>query len=118
MKQKTLHLVTGIASFFVLLFGIGAGHAMLAGSAMLGMGKQMAQNQCQSSCASQSNVVTPGQRVKVDDKDIEPRPVEPYYLAFISIGWTIAITISAAYLLRHLRWRPPDLFKLNVNFQF
>jgi hypothetical protein len=81
------------------------------------MGKQMTQNQCQTSCTTQTNPAAPGQKINVEEKDIEPQPAEPYYLAFIGVGWSVVILISA-YLLRHLRWRPPDIYKLNVNYQF
>jgi len=65
----------------------------------------------------QANTAIHSQKTVVDDKDIEPQPTEPYYAAFISVGWSLVILISA-YLLRHLRWRPTDLYKLNVNYQF
>lgn len=118
LKQRFLAAGIGVATLFTLLFGVGAGagHSFAATSMMSDMGKRMAQNQCQSSCSSQSTVAAPGQRVDVEDKDIEPQPAEPYYLAFIGVGWT-TIVLAAAYLLRHLRWRPPDLYKLNSVYR-
>lgn len=109
--------VTAMSTGFTLLFSIGAGHILLVASMMPDMGKQMSQSQCQSSCTSQSPVANPGQKINIDNKDIEPRPVEPYYLVFTSVGWSTTLLLSA-YLLRHLRWRPPNIFKLNVNYQF
>lgn len=116
--KRTLHLLAGVASLVTLLLGGGIGHAAFAASPMPGMGKQMPQSQCQSSCSSQSTVAAPGQRVDVEDKDTEPQPAEPYYLAFMGVGWTTIITVAAAYLIKYLRWRPPDLYKLHVNYRF
>lgn len=118
--MKRLHLIrilAAIPTFFVLLFGIGAGHALLTSTAMSAMDKQMAQNQCQSSCLSQTNVAAPERKIEIDDKDIEPQPAEPYYLAFMGVGWSLVLLLSI-YLLRHLHWRPPDLYKLNSVYRF
>ena len=111
MRQRLLAVVVGIASFFTLLFGFGAGHGLVASSMMPNMGKQMAQNQCQSSCTSQVNNVIHSNRTVIDDKDIEPQPAEPYYLAFIGVGWSLVILLGI-YLIWHLRWKPPDIFSL------
>lgn len=116
LRKGALHLAAGFLTFFALLFGVGAAHSVLAASAMPDMGRQMAPNQCQTTCAPQQIIAAPvNHRQKQQDK--EPRPAEPYYLALISVGWASSITISAAYLFGYLRWRPPDLFKLNVNYQ-
>jgi len=115
-RARYLSFIAGIASFFLLLFGVGAGHAMLTSSVMPNMGKQMAQNQCQSSCTPQANNVIHSQKTVIDDKDIEPQPTELYYLAFIGLGWAFVI-LTGSFLLRHLRWRPPDLYKLNVAYR-
>ena len=83
MRQRLLAAIVGIPSFFALLFGIGAGHALLTSSAMAAMGEQMTQNQCQSSCLSQTNVIASERKIEIDDKDIKPQPTKPYYLAFM-----------------------------------
>lgn len=116
-RRQLLHLLATIPAFLVLLFGVGAGHALLTSSAMSVMGEQMPQSQCQSSCISQTNVAAPERKIEVADKDIEPQPAEPYYLAFMGVGWSIVI-IVAGFLLWHLRWRPPDLYKLNSVYRF
>lgn len=116
-KRQLLHLITAIPTFLVLLFGVGAGHALLTSSAMSAMGEQMTQSQCQSSCLSQTNVAAPERKIEVVDKDIEPQPAEPYYLAFMGVGWSTVI-LAAGFLLWHLRWRPPDIVKLNVAYRF
>lgn len=110
-------LVAGFLTFFALLFGVGAAHSMLTASAMPDMGKQMAPNQCQTACTSQQIFAAPIHN-KQKQQDKEPQAAEPYYLAFIGVGWATTITISAAYLLGYLRWRPPDLLKLNVSYKF
>ena len=117
MRQRFLSAIVGTVSLITLLFGVGPSHSLMAAASMSDMGQQMTQNQCQTSCTSQSNPVTPGQRVNVEEKNIEPQPAEPYYLAFMGVGWSIVI-IVAGFLLWHLRWRPPDIFKLNVAYRF
>ena len=118
MKRGFQKLFFSLLAGLTLFLGAGTGHAFMPVSAMTDMGKQMSQNQCQSSCSSQSTASAPSQKVDIDEKDLEPQPAEPYYLAFMGVGWTVVITGLAVYLQRHLRWRPPDLFKLNVNYQF
>lgn len=116
MRRRLLATALGIATFFTLLFGVGAGHSLLSSSVMSDMGKQMSLNQCQSSCTSQSPLATPGQKSEVDEKDIEPLPAETHYLT-AGVGWTTTITVAAAYLFRYLRWQPPDLYKLNAVYR-
>lgn len=112
-----LRLLFVLSTSFAFYFG-GAGHSILSASTMPDMAKQMTLNQCQSSCIPQSLLATQGPKSEIKDKDIDPEPAEPYYLAFIGVGWATVIIISAAYLLGYLHWRPPDLFKLNVNYRF
>lgn len=116
-RQQFLHLIIAIPTFLVLLFGVGAGHALLTSSAMSASGESVTQSQCQSSCLSQTNVVAPERKIEVDDKDIEPRPAEPHYLAFMGVGWS-AFIVTAGFLLWHLRWKPPDIIKLNLAYRF
>ncbi len=108
--------VVSVASFFTLLFGIGAGHALVTASATPNMGKQMPPGQCQSSCTPQANTVIDSQKTIIEDKDIDPLPAEPYYLAFMGVGWSLVL-LFGAFLLRHLQWRPPDLYKLNSVYR-
>ena len=107
-----------VLALFTLLFGIGPGHSLLTSLAMPNMNTQMPQGQCQSSCSSQVGTSLLDQKnVEVDNKDLKPHPAEPYYLAFIGVGWTMIVTVAAAYLLKYLRWRPPDLYKLNAVYR-
>lgn len=71
---------------------------------------------CQSICVVPSTAKRP--QYDVDKKETKPEPVEPAYLAFIGVGWVLTAVAIASILIKHLRWRPPDLFKLNVNYQF
>lgn len=74
---------------------------------------------CISICNSRSSVaetaINPSEREV--GKEPNPQPAEPYYLQFLNLALIVGV-ISIAYFLRHLHWRPPDLFKLNVNYQF
>lgn len=111
VKQRIKTALAGLSSLVVVLLGAGAGHAYASATMMPVMSRQMPQNQCQSSCSPQNaNAIVSGVTT-VKDKDINPPVTEPYYLAFVGVGWSTVI-ILAAYLLRHLYWRPPDLFKL------
>jgi hypothetical protein len=84
------------------------------------MPKQGANGNCVTVCGSQNTVhFNDIQRKQVDeDKEPSPEPAEPYYHAFMGVGWATVITVAAAHLFKYLRWRPPDLYKLNVNYQF
>ncbi len=112
-----MRLVANIPAFFILLFGIGAGHALLTASAASPMDKEMNRSQCQASCVSQFNSAAPEQKLVIEDRDTEPEPPEPYYLAFMGVGWSLFIFLTAS-LLRHLHWRPPDIIKLQVAYRF
>ncbi len=114
MGKYLLKLLGAVLALPVLLFSTNLGHTALGRS----MGT-MPSNQCQSACINQQIPAnaTKSQDV-LKDKDINPEPREPYYLAFIGVGWTTTIAIAAVYLLGYLRWRPPDLVKLNVNYRF
>lgn len=116
MKNRLLSTIMIVTPLLVLLFGFG-GNITLLMRLMPDMGKQMSQNQCQSSCSSQSNTVADSQETTIDEKDIEPQPAEPYYLAFMGAGWSLVLLLSV-YLLRHLHWRPPDIYKLNSVYRF
>lgn len=116
MRQKLLTSTIGLASFLTLLLGVGAGHTLLTASAMPSMGNQMPQSQCQLSCTSQADTGLHSDKTAVADKDIEPQSAEPYYLAFMVVGWSLVLLLSV-YLLHHLHWRPPDLYKLNSVYR-
>ena len=118
MKTRILHFIADSIVLIALLFTFGTGSLSLSASAMPNMGKEMARNQCESSCTSQSNIAVPGQKIEFEDKEVEPQPAVLRHLDFTGVGWTMVITIAAVYLLSYLRWRPPDLYKLNVNYRF
>ncbi len=114
MKRSILLRFAAIFSAgFALLFSIGAGHSVILIEPTHGM----TATQCQSSCPTATIQVRKNEH-QLEDKELEPQPAEPYYLSFIKLNWLIIPLVSAAYLLKHLRWRPPDIFKLNVNYQF
>lgn len=118
-------LTLAAATLLIALFGISAGRSFATSPVMphMPMPRHMSQGPCQTSCGSQSaqqsQPIAPERTtIEVDDQNLKPQPADPYYLAFMGVGWTTVITIAAAYLIKYLRWRPPDLFKLNVNYQF
>jgi hypothetical protein len=122
-RVRPSRLILCLAVFLIALFGITTGRSLAAPSAM-SMPQNMPQGQCQASCDSQrtqsspSNVAVRPTNVDIDEQSIDPQPTEPYYLAFIGVGWITIITIAAAYLLKYLRWRPPDFIKLYAVYRF
>ena len=118
MKLRLPHLAVALLAGFTLFFGTGAGHALLNEATMSGMSHSMPSGSCQAACTPQAQPVLTRPVSEIDERDIDPQPAEQYYLAFIGVGWALVITIAAAYLLKYLRWRPPDIFKLNVAYRF
>lgn len=124
MKRLYLSRVTiGIATLLIVLFSVSAGRSLAATPAMQHMPQNMPQGQCQTSCDSQRTqpsqpTATRPTNVEVDEQNVDPQPIEPYYLAFIGFGWTTVITIAAIFLFKYLGWRPPDLHKLNAVYRF
>ena len=115
MGKYLSRLLGGLLALPVLLLSSNFAHAAF-NHHMSGMPS----SQCQSSCTypqTPANNATKPQDL-IENRDKYPLPAEPYYLAFIGIGWSTAVAILTAYLLRQLHWRPPDIFKLNVNYQF
>ena len=118
MKLRLRHLLTSLFLGSAVFFGTGAGHALLSAAAMSDMGGNMATGSCQAACTPQTQPVAVRPTSEIKEQNIDPQPAEPYYLAFIGVGWALVITVAAAYLLKYLRWRPPDIFKLNVAYRF
>ena len=115
MGKYLSRLVGGLLTLSILLFGGNFVHVTLSHS-MAAMPSGQCQSNCSFSQAPADISTKPGDILR--DKDIEPRPAEPYYLAFMGVGWTMVITVAALYLSRYLRWRPPDLYKLNATYRF
>ncbi len=114
MKNHVSKFVASLLALPVLLIAgnlvhMPSSHAMTA----------MPSGQCQTSCTTSqtpADIATKPEDI-LKDKDIEPQPAEPYYLAFMGVGWTTILPSAAAYLIRSLSWRPPDLYKLNVVYR-
>lgn len=73
---------------------------------------------CLSLCSNRLNSSETSLNNKEDDKHRESKPQssEQFYLQFAVP--TIADTVpDNDYLLKYLRWRPPDLFKLYENYR-
>lgn len=101
-------LVLGSGGLQLVPEAHGEQHAMAAPEA----------SECLSLCTSRAQApeVLPGQKDKEADSEPKLRPAENYYLQFASLTAVVA-PVTAASLLKHLRWRPPDLFKLFSNFR-
>lgn len=110
MKQRILLLSASVLSLIAILFGSAPFSTLV--SQQTDMRMDMAASQCQASCNPQQITAAPASNAQEEkQKDKEPQLAEPYYLAFIGVGWS-ATLVLAAYLLRHLKWRPPDLITL------
>lgn len=118
MKLRLPTLFIALLAGLALFFGTGPGHALLNAVAMPGMDHGMATGSCQSACTPQTQPVAVRPTEEVDEQNIDPQLAEPYYVAFIGVGWASIIAVAAAYLSQYLRWRPPDLFKLHVAYRF
>ena len=118
MRLRLPQFVIALLTGFTLFFGAGAGHALLNQATMSGMNHGVPSGSCQSACTPQTQPVAIRPTSEIDEQNNDPQPAEPYYLAFVGVGWATVITIAAAYLLKYLRWRPPDIFKLNVAYRF
>lgn len=113
--RKFLTLIlpfSALLLFGVLVIPFIRGHTSAEMTAMLSTPE--ASGNCAAICTSQSSLQFNNVQNKLGEEDQEPdpEPAEPYYLAFVGIGWTTAVTVTAAYLLKYLRWRPPDIFSL------
>ncbi len=122
MKRLLIVKLFAVLSLGLALF-FGAGHIFVAAITMHGViDPKMPASQCQSSCIPQSSTILTSKTSKKSetelDRDLDPQPAEPFYVTFVGVGWITAAIISTTYLMRYLRWRPPDLFMLNVNYQF
>lgn len=115
MKFRITSLVAALFVLPLLLISTNTRHQVMA-SPMPDMMNNVTNtkiNDCISSCGSQyqPTVSAINQRELEKEKEPKPQPAEPYYLQFLKFAPYIAV-IGTAYLLRHLRWRPPDLFML------
>lgn len=73
---------------------------------------------CLSLCSNRLNLseVSLNNREEDEDRELEPRSSKQYYLQFAALA-NVAELADNDELLRHLRWRPPDLFKLYENYR-
>lgn len=115
MRQRLLLFSASIISLTAILFGSAPISTLL--SQKVDMGMDMAANQCQASCNPGQITAAPASKAEEEkQKDKEPQPAEPYYLAFLSVGWS-ATLVFAAFLQRHLQWRPPDFITLYGTYR-
>ena len=115
MKRKVSKLAASLLALPVLLFAGNFLHVTFNHSMTT-----MQSGPCQSSCTSSQTPADVATKLEdvLKEKDKEPQPPEPYYLAFTGVGWTTIILIAVVYLFGYITWRPPDLYELNVNYQF
>lgn len=118
MTSHFRHLFVSVLMGLALFLSAAPGHALFGGLQMSAMGKPMSQSQCQASCGNHGAPVVEVQKVEVNKKETEPQPTDPLPVLFTGVGWTTVTLPTVAYLLSHLRWRPPDLFTLNAAYRF
>lgn len=103
MHKRLTVLILGVFTSLALLL-VSPLNALFGMASMHGM---MPQNQCQSSCGTQTPVGIQAVRSNLEDKEVEPQSAEPYYLSlivFVSLAAAVAIVLK----LYHTNWRPPD----------
>lgn len=114
MHKRLTALILGTLTSLALLF-VGPFNVLMSSMSMNGMASA---GQCQASCGTQTPVAVQAVKQKLRDEEHEPQPAEPYYLAFITVGWTTTVAVAAAFLFKYLRWRPPDFTKLYAVYRF
>lgn len=119
MKFRISSFLAALLVLPLLLISTNTRHQAMASPMPDMMHQSTKISDCVSACGSQlqPTVTAINQREVEKEKEPKPEPAEPYYLQFLQFAPFIVL-ISAAYLLRHLRWRPPDLIKLNVAYRF
>lgn len=118
--RRITHLMAALLILPLLLLGTTAWHGLLMPTPPNLAPEPMALNECLSACGNQlqSGLVGINQREEEKEKEPRPEPAEPYYLAFLGAGWTTLVFVAAQYLQKYLRWRPPDLYTINVSYRF
>lgn len=102
-------LLFGVSSQY-LAFDTHARHQMVQGTEDL--------RECLGSCSNRTSPIETAisNRDVESDKEPDELPADsevPQFIGFVTTG----PLISSAFFLRHLRWRPPDLYKLNALFR-
>jgi hypothetical protein len=119
MGHKIARLISVFSVAIIAAFGFGVGHVVSASESMPGMEMGSMQSaQCQSLCLFQLAKTETGTSIHQKKQTPDPLPVEPYYTAFAGVSWVMTVLISAAFLFRYLKWRPPDITALNVLYRF
>lgn len=120
MNIKASHLTRLLAAFFLLpflLLGSGGLH-MQASAHSTHSSMASSDKDCLSLCTSRLNTPEAVLGSREEDKDNEPKPGFSvlYYLQFTRLA-NASERIGNDRLLKHLQWRPPDLFKLYANYR-
>ncbi len=118
MKLRLPQFIVALLTGAILFFGVGPGHALLNAATMPDMGHSMPSSNCQATCTPQAQPIADRPTTGINEQEIDPQPAEPYYLMFAGVGWSLVVMIAAAYLLKYLTWRPPDLIKLHAVYRF
>lgn len=120
MKFRVTSLLAALLVLPLLLISTNTRHQVMA-SPMPDMMKNAPTkvSDCLSACGNQLQPTVTGinQREVEKEKEPKPEPAEPYYIQFLQFAPYIGL-IGAAYSLRHLRWRPPDIIKLTAAYRF
>ena len=121
MKFRVTSFIAALFVLPLMLISTSAPRTLMASSMpnMMPETTSMKVSDCLSACGSQlqSTVASISQHEVQKEKEPSPEPAEPYHLQFLRFAPYVAL-ISAAYLLKYLRWRPPDLVKLHVAYRF
>lgn len=121
MKAGKQRVVQFFAAFFLLpLLLLSSGGLQMQASAHT-VHPDMAssdKSDCLSLCTSRLNTSEASNYNRERDKDQEPKPQssEQYYVQFVGLA-TARKGPGNGDPLKHLRWRPPDLFKLYENYR-
>lgn len=118
MKLRTTSLLAALFVLPLLFISTSTRHHIMPMSGAMNGAANTKINDCVGACGNQHQpTVTAINERKIEkEKEPKPQPAEPYYLQFLKFAPYIEI-VTAAYLLRHLRWRLPDLIVLYGTYR-
>lgn len=119
MKLRLTGLFSAALLASFLLFGISNQYLLTADHDVSRMSQSTGDfRECLGLCNSRISHVEVATNNRTPDIYKEPDELLTDLESVQYLGFTnIAPLVNAAFLSRHLKWRPPDLYKLNVLFR-
>ena len=120
MKFRIASILTTLLVLPLLFTSTRAQHQLMASPMpdMMHNMTDMKTSDCLSACGGQLQpTVAAINSIEINkEKEAKPQPTEPYYTQFLEFA-PYVVLVSAAYLLKYMRWRPPDLIVLYGTYR-